>query len=133
MRLKVGMSDSITRTITNNDVSLIADIVGDYNPIHMDENYAKKSIFKRRVVHGCLINGLISTVIGMKLPGEGTIYMEQNSKFCSPVFIGDTIKAVVEVDEILNLEKGIYKLKTKVFNQNQMIVLNGYAIVKFKE
>lgn len=72
---------------------------------------------------------MISTVIGMKLPGPGTIYMEQDSKFIKPVFLGDTVKATVEIKEVLNEMKGILRLETIVFNQNNEIVLTGFAVV----
>lgn len=81
-------------------------------------------------MHGALVSGMISTVIGMKLPGPGTIYMEQDSRFIKPVYLGDTIRAAVEVEEILNEKKGILKLSTVVSNQEDEIVLTGFAVVK---
>ena len=76
------------------------------------------------------MTGFISSVIGMKLPGQGTIYMEQDAKFLKPVYIGDTVSAIVEIAEIVNEEKKILRLITKVENQNGETVVSGYAVVK---
>lgn len=127
---KVGERAEFCKTISESDVYMFAGITGDMNPIHINEVAAAKSFAHNRIVHGALINGMISTVIGMKLPGPGTIYMEQDSKFIKPVFLGDTIKATVEVQEILNENKGILKLNTVVYNQNDEMVLTGFAVVK---
>lgn len=130
---KVGLSAEFSKTISESDVYMFAGITGDMNLIHINEVKAAQSFAKKRIVHGALVSGMISTVIGMKLPGPGTIYMEQDSKFIRPVFLGDTIRAVVEVQEILNEKKGILKLNTVVFNQNDEIVLTGFAIVMATE
>lgn len=125
----VGDKAEFCKTISESDVYLFAGITGDFNPIHIDAVEAACSFAKKRIVHGALVNGMISTVIGMKLPGPGTIYMEQNSKFIKPVFLGDTVKALVEVQEIIDKKKGILKLNTVVSNQNNEIVLSGFAVV----
>lgn len=130
---RVGDKAEFCKTISESDVYMFAGITGDMNPLHINEIEAAQSFVKKRIVHGALVSGMISTVIGMKLPGPGTIYMEQDSKFVKPVFLGDTIKAMVEVQEILNENKGILKLSTVVLNQNEEIVLNGFAIVKVIE
>lgn len=130
-KLEVGKMSSFTKTISETDVYMFAGISGDLNPMHIDDEYAKKTPFRNRIVHGCLVNGLISTVIGMKLPGPGTIYMSQNSSFIKPVYINDTITAKVKVIECLKEEKGIYKLETNVFNQDNDLVLKGEAVVKY--
>lgn len=85
--LKVGDTAFFEKTITDADVILFAGVSGDLNPVHIDELYAKTSIFKKRIVHGGLVNALFSTVLGTQLPGNGTIYMGQNSKFLKPVFL----------------------------------------------
>lgn len=131
--LNIGEQASFTKTITEADVILFSGISGDFNPVHINELAASKTIFKKRIVHGCLVSGLISAVIGNKLPGEGTIYLEQDSKYIAPVYINDTVTAIVKIDETLNEEKGIFKLKTQVFNQNKKLVIDGYAIVKYME
>lgn len=131
MELKLGQSSSFSKTITETDVYNFAGICGDFNPVHVNKIIAEKSIFKKNIVHGALIASFLSTVIGMQLPGPGTIYLEQDSKFVKPTFIGDTITAEVSVNEILNQNKGIYKLLTQVKNQHGETVLDGYAIVKY--
>lgn len=126
---KIGERAEFSKTISESDVYMFAGITGDMNPVHIDETEAAQSFAQRRIVHGALLSGMISTAIGMKLPGPGTIYMEQDSRFVKPVFFGDTVKAVVEIKEILNERKGILKLDTVVFNQNKEIVLTGFAVV----
>lgn len=130
--LKIGSAASFTKTITEYDVYAFAGVTGDFNPVHINEEEAKKSIFGHRIAHGMLTGGLISAVLGNKMPGEGTVYLEQNLKFTAPVYIGDTCTACVKIIEILNKEKGIYKLETKVVNQDEKTVSEGYAIVKYK-
>ena len=99
--LKIGMTDYVTKTITAEDIDKFAEISLDKNPVHLDEEYASKTIFKKRIAHGILVSGLISAVLGTKLPGEGAIYMGQELKFMAPVFIGDTITATVEIIELI--------------------------------
>ncbi len=126
----IGKKEEVSKTITETDVYLFAGVSGDFNPVHVNRVEAEKSIFKKQIAHGILVSSLISNVIGMKLPGPGTIYMEQNLKFKKPVFIGDTVRAVVEVSEIINEEKNVLKLSTIVHNQNEEVVIDGYAVVK---
>ena len=131
--LIIGSSDFITKTITEYDIYAFAGVTGDFNSVHINEEKAIKSIFGHRVAHGMLTGGLISAVLGNKMPGEGTIYLEQNLRFVAPVYIGDTCTAYVEIVEILNEEKGIYKLETKVVNQNKKVVSEEHAVVKYKQ
>ena len=91
--IKVGQKASISRKITEKDILDFANIVGDFNPIHVDEKFAKKSIFKGNIAHGMLTASLISAVLGNKLPGPGYIYLKQELKFLKPVFPDDTITA----------------------------------------
>ena len=128
--LKIGDRGIFQKTITETDVVLFAGITGDFNPVHISDMEGKKSIFGERIAHGMLSAGLISTVIGMYVPGPGTIYMEQNCKFLKPVYIGDTLTAESWVDEIVNKEKGILRLKNRVFNQKGDCVIDGYSVVK---
>lgn len=127
---EIGRTAQTSKTISETDVYLFAGITGDFNPAHINEEAAKKSVFGTRIVHGILATGLISAVIGMKLPGKGTIYLEQDAKFLKPIIIGDTITAQVEIQEIINASKGIIKLITNVYNQNGENVITGYAVVK---
>lgn len=129
--LEIGQCESISKTITEKDVLEFAYITGDCNPIHVNEEEASKSIFGKRVAHGMLVGSLVSAVLGMKLPGKGTIYLEQVFKFLKPVFLEDTVTVIVTVDDIINREKGIYKLSTIVKNQNDEITHDGYAVVKY--
>lgn len=129
-KYNIGQKESYTKTVTESDICLFAGITGDFNPAHMDEEWAKNSLFGGRVAHGILVTGLISAVIGMKLPGPGTIYMEQDVKFLKPVRIHDTVTVEVEVKEILNEEKRVLRLGTSGYNQKGGQVLEGYAVVK---
>lgn len=129
-RWDLNQKASFSKTISESDVYLFAGITGDFNPVHINGAFAQKSIFGERIAHGMLVAGLISAVIGMKLPGEGTVYLEQSVEFLKPVKIGDTVTATVGITEVLNEEKGILKLRTRVENQQNEKVIDGYAIVK---
>jgi len=126
--LNIGDTASFEKTITETDVYLYAGITGDLNPAHINQKEAENSIFKGRVAHGMLSAGLISAVLGMYLPGPGTIYLGQDLKFLSPVRMGDTIKAEVEIIEI-HSDKNRIKLKTTCTNQDGTLVLDGVATV----
>jgi len=126
--LTLNQKASFTKTISESDVYLFAGITGDVNPAHINAIYAQNTRFKHRIVHGALLSGLISAVIGVHLPGSGTIYVAQNVKFLSPVYFGDTITATVEVIEI-DKEKNRVKLKTTCENQDGLLVVNGEANV----
>lgn len=126
-QLQLGDSASFTKTITETDVVLFGGISGDLNPAHMDEVSATASPFKGRIAHGALVAGLISTVLGTKLPGNGTIYLRQESNFTKPVYFGDTITATVTVIE--KTEKKRVILETICTNQNNETVINGLATV----
>ncbi len=130
--LFVGRTDSLTKTFTLEDVEAFAAISLDTNPVHMDDNYAKSTVFGKRIVHGMLTASLISAVIANRLPGPGTIYMGQDLKFTAPVFPGDTITAEVSVTE-LKAEKKIVILSTTCVNQDGKAVITGSAVVKFKQ
>lgn len=132
MDLSMSSIASISKTITEKDVHSFAELSGDFNPVHVDKAEAEKSIFKKQIAHGMLVGSLISSVIGMKLPGPGTIYMEQNFSFLKPVYLGDTVTAFVEVEEVINEKKGIYRLKTYVKKQDDSVVIDGYAVVKYQ-
>jgi len=98
--LKVGSTESYARTITDADIVLFAGVSGDDNPVHLNEEYAATTMFKGRIAHGMLGASYISTVIGTRLPGPGTIYMGQSLKFRAPVRVGDTVTARVTVTAI---------------------------------
>ena len=126
--LNIGLSAQIAKTIGESDVYLYAGITGDFNPAHINQEYARETIFKGRSAHGMLTAGLISALLGTRLPGPGTIYEQQTLKFLAPVAIGDTITATVEVQEILQERKRV-RLRTYCTNQHGDIVLDGEALV----
>ena len=126
--LNVGDTAEIQKTISETDVYLYAGITGDMNPAHLNEEYARGTFFKTRIAHGMLIAGLISTILGNKLPGPGTIYTHQSVDFLAPVRFGDTITARAEVVE-LDAEKNRARLKTTCVNQEGTLVLDGQALV----
>lgn len=125
--IKVGDKASFTKTITESDVYMYAGITGDLNPAHINQVEAEKGMFKTRIAHGMLTAGLVSAVLGMQLPGPGTIYMGQELQFTKPVYFGDTITAEVEAIEIV--KEKILKLKTTCTNQKGEVVLEGVATV----
>ncbi|WP_373224918.1 MaoC family dehydratase [Enterobacter cloacae complex sp. ESBL7] len=125
-QLTVGQTASFRKTITETDVINFASASGDMNPVHIDKLAGKASIFGDRVAHGLLVSGLISTVLGTRLPGNGTIYLGQEMKFTRPTYIGDTITATVEVENIDHEKKRI-RLKTTCTNQDGVVVITGTA------
>lgn len=127
-QLKLGEQADFSKTVSEADVYLFAGITGDFNPAHINEAYARDTAFKSRVVHGMLLAGLVSSVIGTRLPGPGTIYMQQELKFLAPVYIGDTISARAEVVELVQEKKRV-RLKTTCVNQDGKSVLEGEALV----
>lgn len=126
--IEVGQSASFTKTITETDVYLFAGITGDVNPVHVNEVYAKEGIFKGRVAHGMLSASLISTVLGMYLPGPGSIYAKQDIKFLAPVRFNDTITATCTVKEKITEKKRVI-LDCKVTNQDGVDVVSGEATI----
>jgi 3-hydroxybutyryl-CoA dehydratase len=109
--LEVGMDASYAKTITDADVILFAGISGDDNPVHINDEYAKTTAFKERIVHGMFSAALISAVLGTRLPGPGAIYIDQQISFKAPVHIGDTVVAKAKIIEI-NQERRRVKLET---------------------
>ena len=126
--LTIGMSAEITRTYDEWDIFTFAAVTGDLNPAHTDEAFAEGTPFRGRVAHGMLTSSLISAVLGTQLPGPGTVYLSQDLKFRRPVRIGDTIKAMAEIVDLLP-EKNIAKLRTSCVNQRGEMVLEGEAVV----
>lgn len=99
--LQVGMTEILSRTVTETDIVLYAGLTGDTNPVHLDQRFAEQTMFKARIAHGFLAAGLISAVFGTKLPGAGCIYVDQNLRFRAPVKIGDTVVARVTIKELV--------------------------------
>ena len=127
--IKIGDEASLSRTITDAHIVNFAGITGDFNPVHVDAEYAKQSMFGERICHGMLMAGLISAVLGMQLPGSNAIYLGQDLKFTAPVKIGDTVTVTAKVTEKRD-DKRIIKLRTTVSNQKGELVVDGNAVVK---
>lgn len=124
----LGTQASVTRTISDEDVRLFAQITGDDNPLHLDEAYAAGTRFGGRIVHGMLTASLFSTIVGKHLPGEGGIYLGQQVRFVKPVRPGDTITATAEVVAV-RPEKRVLTLRTECVNQHGETVVTGEATV----
>ena len=126
--IEIGQTGEVTKTFTARDVELFAELSLDTNPIHLDDEYAANSPFKKRIVHGVLVASLISAALATKCPGAGSIYLGQELSFERPVAIGDTLTARVEVVE--KLAKRVVVLSTTVTNQNGEVVVSGRAKLK---
>jgi 3-hydroxybutyryl-CoA dehydratase len=98
--IKPGDSETLSRTVTERDIQLFGEATGDMNPVHFDEEYARKTIFRGRVAHGALTIGFLSALIGTKLPGAGTIFVSASIVFKGPVRIGDTVTVTCTVREV---------------------------------
>lgn len=127
-QLQLGQKEFFEQTYTESDVLSFAEISGDNNPVHMSESAAQKTVFKHRVVHGALVSSAISALLGARMPGEGTIYLGQETKFVAPVFIGDTVFVTCEVIEIIK-RKNIAILSCILVNQHGKVVIEGKATV----
>ena len=125
--IEMGMTRYIRKVITDRDIEQFAEISTDHNPVHLDDEYARDTIFEGRIAHGMLTAGLVSAVIGEQLPGHGTIYMSQNLKFLAPVRPGDLVHAEVKVVDMV-IDKRRVKLDCRC-EVNEKNVLVGEAIV----
>lgn len=131
---EVGQSASFTKTINEEDVMKFAEVTGDYNPIHVNPEYAKTQMFGKQVAHGALSSGLISAVLGTKLFGPGILYGGQTVKFIKPVFFGDELTAVGTVKDKFTKKDGKLKFiicDTIVKNQNDEVVTSGEGTILF--
>ena len=126
--LKIGDAAEFGKTVAESDIYLYAGVTGDFNPAHLNEEYAKKTFFKTRIAQGMLTAGFVSGLLGVGLPGPGTVYLRQELDFLAPVHIGDTITARVEIIEIMDDENRV-RVKTTCTNQDGTKVLDGEAIV----
>jgi 3-hydroxybutyryl-CoA dehydratase len=127
-QLQIGMSAVYSRTITDADLRNFSGVCGDTNPLHLNEEYAKNTVFKGTIVHGMLIASLISTVIGTKLPGPGCLYVSQSLIFKAAVHVGDTVYAKATVIELIP-KKRRAKLLTQCWVRD-VVVLDGEAVVQ---
>ena len=126
--IHVGQTGEYTRTISETDIDQFAKVSGDFNPIHMDEDFAKSSFFQGRIAHGMLSVSFISTVLASKLPGPGSVWLSQEISFLKPVRIGDIITAKVEVLKKYD-EKRRITMRTTCANQDNQLVIDGKAVV----
>ena len=130
IELKIGQEASFSKSFSDKDVELFSKLSLDNNPVHLEDNFAAQTIFKKRIVHGYLYGSLISAVIGTQLPGPGSIYLHQEMNFKKPVYLDETVTATVKVTDI-NHEKSLIYLETFcVKNNDKQIVLEGKAIIK---
>ena len=130
--INIGDKESLSHTITKSDIEKFVDLTGDDNKLHVDEQYARTTAFKKPVVHGMLGASFISTIIGTKLPGDGALWFAQSLEFLLPVRIGDTLTVTAEVLK-KNDKESVIELKTDILNQNRQIVTKGIAKVKVIE
>ncbi|MDG4554163.1 MAG: MaoC family dehydratase [Candidatus Competibacter sp.] len=126
--LRVGMSASHAKTVTETDVVLFAGLTGDNNPIHCNDVFATQTPFKSRIVHGMFCAGLISCVAGTRLPGPGCVYVEQQLRFKAPVRIGDTVTAVCAIQEIVPERRRVI-MRTTCTVQDKVVVEGSATFV----
>lgn len=123
--IEIGMEVSYSQTITDADIKAFSGISGDKNPVHMDDEYAKNSRYKKRIVHGMLSSSFFSALFGTKIPGEGCVYVAQSLRFKRPVYLDDTVVASVTVTNVdLKKKKVFFQTVCKV---NNKIVIDGEA------
>lgn len=123
--LEVGQTASYSKTVEERDIQLFAAVSGDRNPVHLDAEYAATTMFKERIAHGMFSGALISAAVACELPGPGTIYLGQQMRFTAPVKLGDTLTVRLEILE--KLPKFRVRVATRVFNQNDELVVDGEA------
>jgi acyl dehydratase len=126
--LEIGDQGQFTKTVTERDITLFGEVSGDVNPVHFDEAYASKTLFKGRIAHGMWSASLISTCIGTVMPGPGSIYLGQTLDFKLPVRLGDTLTALVTIDQKIDAKK-LLIIDCVVSNQNGEVVVCGEAKV----
>jgi 3-hydroxybutyryl-CoA dehydratase len=127
--LSIGMTYQIVKSFSQDDVKAFAVLSMDNNPIHLDKEYAQNSLFKKNIVHGFLVGSLFSAIIGTKMPGEGSIYLNQTMVFRKPVFWNQSVRAVVTVEELFP-EKQRVLLSTNCYDDDGNIFIEGTALVK---
>lgn len=129
--IQVGDTASMAKTVTEYDVYTFAGVTGDFNPVHINAEFAKTTMFGERIAHGMLSVGFISALLGTSLPGANTIYLNQEVSFKAPVKIGDTVTATVEVIEKIEAKNRLV-LRTTATNQNGVLLIDGKATVMKK-
>ena len=129
---QAGDGFSFERQISASDVKRFAEIVGDLNPIHIDPEFADNTFFKKRIVHGAFLAGLISKILGMDFPGQGTVYISQDTVFKRPVYVDTTVKVEVMVTEVIVAKRRLI-LETNVLNESNEVCVKGSATVWIPE
>ena len=130
--MKIGDSAELKHLLTQEDVQAFASLTGDFNPLHLDEEFARKTLFQRPVVHGMLSASFISTMIGMLLPGGGALWIAQTIEFLRPAYVGDTIHVIAKIKQ-KSLATRILVLKVVVKNQHGEELITGESTVKILE
>ena len=128
-KIRVGDKASLSKVFAEEDVIRYSEISADTNPIHLDESYAASTVFGNRIVHGMLVASMFSALIGVELPGQGSIYLGQSLNFKAPVFVGDQVTASVEIVGIRE-DKPIVTLRTICVNNEGQVLIEGEAVVK---
>lgn len=128
MDIKIGDKFSTSREVTDELIRRFAEVSGDYNPIHLDEEFAKTTRFGRRIAHGMLSGAFISAVLGFEFKERKIVYLSQTMKFTAPVFLGDTVTATATITNIRD-DKGIVTLETVCTNQSGEMLVKGEAVV----
>lgn len=130
----IGQTASLERIFSESDIESFANLTLDTNPVHLNDDYAKNTLFKKKIAHGLLTGSLIGAVLGTKLPGNGAILLSQSFNFNEPVFAGDHVRAILEVTNIKEKSIGkIIEITSKCINQNNVVVLNGESTLLLKE
>ncbi|MFA0036552.1 MaoC family dehydratase [Vibrio chagasii] len=130
MNPEIGQTATIEKMLDKQTVEGFASISEDYNPIHLDEDFAKTTQFERPIVHGMLASSLISGLLASKVPGAGSIYLGQSLKFLRPIFVGETVTAKVEVISVRE-DKPIAVISTQVLSSNGEVAVDGEATVMY--
>ncbi|MBP7303448.1 MAG: MaoC family dehydratase [Fervidobacterium sp.] len=128
-KMYVGQVYEVKRIVTDEMIKMFAEATGDKNPVHLDDEFARNSIFGGRIAHGILSLGIVSAVLGMEFPGAGTVYLMQNAKFKRPVYVGEEVTVRLTVKEI-DREKRRVLLETLVVKPNGENAIEGEALVK---
>ncbi|MFZ3407190.1 MaoC family dehydratase [Vibrio chagasii] len=130
MKPEIGQTATIEKTLDKPTVEAFASVSEDYNPIHLDEDFAKTTQFERPIIHGMLASSLISGLLASKVPGAGSIYLGQSLKFLRPIFVGETVTAKVEVISVRE-DKPIAVISTQVLSTNGEVAVDGEATVMY--